>query len=157
RTLNRTSLDGAFDAQGYLSAHSDIAALMVFQHQVRMTNLITRVGWEARIAGRAGSADMASGPLRAAVDELVDNLLFVDEAPLTDRIKGTSGFADVFAALGPSDRRGRSLRQLALERRLLRYPCSYMVYSAAFRALPDETRQAIYGRLWDILSGSETD
>src|SRR5262249_38037723 len=118
RTLNRTSLDGAFDAQGYLSAHSDIAALMVFQHQVRMTNLITRVGWEARIAGRAGSADMASGPLRAAVDELVDNLLFVDEAPLTDRIKGTSGFADVFAALGPSDRRGRSLRQLALERRL---------------------------------------
>src|SRR5262249_22978280 len=101
--------------------------------------------------------DMASGPLRAAVDELVDNLLFVDEAPLTDRIKGTSGFADVFAALGPSDRRGRSLRQLALERRLLRYPCSYMVYSAAFRALPDETRQAIYGRLWDILSGSETD
>src|SRR5439155_12837038 len=32
RTLNRTSLDGVFDAHGYPSALSDIAALMVFQH-----------------------------------------------------------------------------------------------------------------------------
>ena len=31
RTLNRTSLDGLFDPSGYPSAHSDIAALMVFQ------------------------------------------------------------------------------------------------------------------------------
>src|SRR4051812_42992906 len=42
RTLNRTSID-AFDAHGYLSTHSDIAALMVFEHQAAMINLITRV------------------------------------------------------------------------------------------------------------------
>src|SRR5215813_1028626 len=50
RTLNRTSLDDMFDAQSYPSAHSDIVALMVFAHQGHMTNLITRTGWEARLA-----------------------------------------------------------------------------------------------------------
>jgi hypothetical protein len=156
RTLNRTTLDGLFDAHGYVSAHSDIAALMVFQHQGHMTNLITRIGWDARLAAHDHRVDLAGGPLRDAVNELVDYLLFVDEEPLTAAIKGTAGFAEKFAAQGPADSRGRSLRQLDLERRLLRYPCSYMIYSAAFGALPIQVREAIYGRMWDVLSGRET-
>src|SRR5882762_801187 len=156
RTLNRTSLDGLFDARGYVSAHSDIAALMVFQHQVHMTNLITRVGWEARLAAAGHQLDLTRAPMRDAVNELVDYALFVDEEPLTAAIKGTSGFAATFSAQGPVDHRGRSLRHLDLERRLLRYPCSYMIYSATFRALPIEVRQAIYGRMWAILSGRDT-
>jgi hypothetical protein len=153
-TLNRTSL--AFDARGYLSALSDIAALMVFQHQSHMTNLITRIGWEARIAAYEHRLDLGSAPLREVVRELVDYLLFVDEEPLTAAIRGTSGFAETFAAQGPSDGRGRSLRQLDLEHRLLRYPCSYMIYSAAFQALPLDVRRAVYRRVWDILSGHDT-
>jgi hypothetical protein len=94
--------------------------------------------------------------LRDAVNELVDYLLFVDEEPLTATIKGTSRFAETFAAQGPADRRGRSLRQLDLEHRLLRYPCSYMVHSEAFGALPTDVRQAIYARMWDILSARDT-
>src|SRR5262249_29794517 len=90
-------------------------------------------------------------------NELVDYLLFVDEQPLTDPIKGTTGFATAFAAQGPVDARGRSLRQLDLTRRLMRYPCSYMIDSAAFRALPHEVRRAIYGRIGDILSGRDAD
>jgi hypothetical protein len=156
RTLNRTSLEGLFDGRGYPSAHSDIVALMVFQHQARMINLITRVGWEARVAAHEGRADFAAGPLRDAVDELVDDLLLVDEAPLTATVKGTTRFAEMFAAQGPIDTHGRSLRQLDLERRLLRYPCSYMIYSAAFRALPEAVRAAVYGRMWEILSGRDT-
>jgi hypothetical protein len=85
--------------------------------------------------------------------ELVDYLVFVDEAPLPSPVKGSSVFAEAFAARGPADRRGRSLRQLDLERRLLRYPCSYMIYSAAFDALPDEAKEAVYRRLWQVLSG----
>ena len=154
-TLNRTSLEGAFDARGYLSAHSDIAALMVFQHQSHMTNLITRVGWEGRMAAYDHPDDPASDRLRDAVNELVDYLLFVDEEPLTAAVKGTAGFAEKFAGQGPADSRGRSLRQLDLERRLLRYPCSYMVYSAAFGALPIEVKGAIYRRMWDVLSGRD--
>jgi hypothetical protein len=156
QTLNRTSLEGLFDVRGYLSAHSDIAALMVFQHQGHMMNLITRVGWDARVAANDGRAGLTGGPLRDAVTELVDYLLFVDEEPLTAAITGTSGFAAQFAAPGPADSRGRSLRQLDLERRLLRYPCSYMIYSAAFGALPIEVRGAIYSRMWEILEGRDT-
>jgi hypothetical protein len=155
-TLHPISLEAVFDARGYPSAHSDIAALMVFEHQGHMTNLITRVGWEARIAAYDHRVDLAGGPLREAVSELVDYLLFVDEQPLTAAIAGTSGFAEQFAAQGPADSRGRSLRQLDLEHRLLRYPCSYMVYSAAFGALPADVREAIYGRMWDVLSGRDT-
>jgi len=152
RTLNRTSLDGLFDGRAYLSSHSDIAALMVFQHQSHMTNLITRIGWEARIAADEHRLDAAAAPLRDVVNELVDYLLFLNEEPLTAPIKGTSGFAEQFAAQGPFDGRGRSLRQLDLERRLLKYPCSYMIYSPAFGALPADVRQAIYSRMREVLS-----
>ena len=129
---------------------------MIFQHQVRMTNLMTRIGWEARLAEHDRRLDLAASPLRDGVNELVDALLFVEEEPLTAAVRGTSGFAEIFAALGPADRQGRSLRQLDLERRLLRYPCSYMIYSAAFAALPGGVREAIYSRVWEILSGRET-
>ena len=155
RTLNRTSLDGAFDAHGYLSAHSDIAALMVFEHQSHMTNLITRIGWEARIAAHVRTVDVTSGPMRDAVNELVDYLLFVDEQPLTAAMKGTSGFAEQFSALGPVDSHGRSLRRLDLEHRLLKYPCSYMIYSAAFAALPADVRHAIYRRMREVLAARD--
>ena len=153
--LNHISLESLFDARGYVSAHSDIAALMVFGHQGHMTNLITRLGWEARIATHEHRGDLASGALRDGVNELVDYLLFADEEPLTATIRGSSGFAEMFAAQGPADSLGRSLRQLDLQRRLLRYPCSYMIYSAAFGALPTDVRAAIYARLWDVLSGRD--
>jgi hypothetical protein len=147
------SLEGKFDTGAYLSPYSDVAALMVFNHQMQMTTLLTRVGWEVR-AALEERRDFA-GLLRDDAKELVDYLLFVDEAPLAGKIRGTSGFAEKFAVRGPADRKGRSLRQLDLERRLLRYPCSYMIYSEQFDSLPEQARAAIYQRLWEILSGEE--
>ena len=117
-----------------------------------MMNLITRVGWESRLAAHERPLDFGAGPLKAAIDEFVDYALFVNEAPITDAIRGTSGFAEHFSEQGPFDSHRRSLRQLDLNQRLLRYPCSYMIYSPAFRALPSETRQAIYARMWELLS-----
>ena len=35
----------------------------------------------------------------------------------------------------------------------MRYPLSYMIYSPVFDALPAEARDAIYRRLWSVLSG----
>ncbi len=150
-TRRLASLEGEFDTRRYLSPYSDVVALMVFNHQIRMTNLITRIGWESRAAS-VGKRDKI---LQDAAHELVDYLLFVDEAPLTGRIRGTSGFAEKFAAAGPADSRGRSLRQLDLDQRLMRYPCSYMIYTPAFDSLPAEARTAIYQRMWQILSGEE--
>ena len=150
--LNVTSLTGRFDAQRYLSPHSDIVALLVFDHQMRMMNLLTRLGWQARILEDEGGNGAA---LNDVVSETVDYMLFVDEAVL-EGARGTSGFAERFGALGPRDRKGRSLRDLDLQHRLFRYPCSYMIYSEAFDALPQTARNAVYSRLLEVLSGEDT-
>jgi len=153
----RLSVDGAFDLSGYPTPYSDIVALMVFEHQTRMMNLMTRAGWESRVAalGR-GDRAAAAARVRNAVNDLVDYMLFVDEAPLTKRIEGSSGFAERFSAIGPRDAKGRSLRDLRLETRLMRYPLSYLIYSPAFDALPDDVKDATCRRLHDVLSGKDT-
>jgi len=115
---------------------SDIVALMVFEHQMHMMNLLA----QTRTIGR--------------VDELVDYLLFIDEAPLPGKVEGSSGFATNFMARGPRDSKGRSLRDLDLNHRLMRYPCSYMVYTEVFAALPVDVKDAVYRRMWRILSGA---
>ena len=37
----------------------------------------------------------------------------------------------------------------------MKYPCSYMIYSDAFTALPTVAKDAIYARMWEILSGQD--
>jgi len=162
QALNLKSLNGKFDTDGYLSPYSDIVGLMVFEHQMHMVNLFTRVGWEVRLAQYQERIDKAlesqvvtDGLLRDMARELVDYMLFVDEASLGDKIQGTSGFTETFSAEGPRDSKGRSLRQFDLQRRLMRYPCSYMIYSEAFDGMPDQAREAAYKRMWQILSGEE--
>lgn len=153
-----------FDTRGYLSPLSDIVALMVLDHQAQMMNLITRMDWEARVAfgDRASAAGTESTPpvperVREAAVALVDYLLFVDEAPLSGPIEGAAGYRTRFEALGPRDGMGRSLRELDLTRRLLKYPCSYMIYSAAFDAMAPAAKRIVYERLWQVLSGAERD
>ncbi|MGC2419661.1 MAG: hypothetical protein WA434_18100 [Candidatus Acidiferrales bacterium] len=164
QTLNLESLKGKFDTDAYLSPYSDIVALMVFEHEMHMMNLFTRAGWEVRYSeyedrttdspvDRLGTTEAV---LREASNTLADAMLFVDEKPLPGEIRGTSGFEEMFSAQGPRDREGRSLRQFDLQKRLMRYPCSYMIYSPAFDALPEDLKAAIYARLWVILSGRET-
>ena len=164
RTVNAPktleSLEGTFDLEGYPSRYSDVAAVMVLDHQVGMTNLMTRVGWETRIAldrEAKNPQEKAAAERLIAADarELADYLLFADEAPLPGKFESTSGFQPKFEAMGPQDKRGRSFRQLDLTKRLLRYPCSYMIYSLTFDALPGAAKDAVYERLWAILSGRD--
>jgi hypothetical protein len=146
------SLKAKLNTQLYLSPYSDVVALLVFDHQMHMMNLLTRVGWEARY-GKSEQPSTLAARMQNAAEEFVDYLLFVDEAPLGGKVRGNSGFSEMFAAQGPKDRQGRSLRQFDLDRRLMRYPCSYMIYSEAFNSLPIEAKDAIYLRLWSVLSG----
>jgi hypothetical protein len=67
------SLDERFDIRGFPSHGSDVVALMVLDHQAHMMNLITRTGWEARLAA-AGDARQTARVDEAAVD-LVDYTL----------------------------------------------------------------------------------
>jgi hypothetical protein len=141
--FNWESLKGKLDLAGYLTPYSDIVALMVMQHRAHITNSLNRIS--------AGAVD------DQAIAALVDRMLFVDELPLTAPIRGTSGFAEQFQALGPRDRKGRSLRDLDLTQGLMRYPLSYMIYSPQFDALKPPIRTAIYRRLWTVLSGADRD
>ena len=156
------SLAGLFDARGFISPHSDVVALMTLEHQATMTNLITRTGWEARVSAQTRAVAPAPPRARSGVDrvrdaatELVDYMLFVDEAPLDGPIAGSSQFAQKFTSEGPRDKRGRSLRQFDLEHRLMRYPCSYLIYSDAFEQMPRLAKDAVYERMWRVLSGQE--
>ena len=147
-----------FDASAYLTPHSDVVALMVLNHQTHMTNLLTRLGWQARIAGHDGpKAGALPAHVRETAHELADYMLFVDEAPLPSPIRGASDFAREFASKGPRDSKGRSLRELDLTGRLMRYPCSYMVYTEAFDALPPAAKMLVYERMWQVLSGGATE
>jgi hypothetical protein len=150
-----SALTATFDTTGYLTPQSDVVALLVFEHQMQMMNLLTRIGWETRVARHEGRLDAQRSVIRERVDQVVDYMLFVDEAPIHSRIEGSSGFSAVFSDRGPHDRKGRSLYQLDLSKRLLRYPCSYMIYSEQFEQLPAEAKTAIYQRLWAVLSGAE--
>ena len=153
RTL--TSVEGLFDIKGYPTPYSDVVAQLVLAHQTRMSSMIARAGWEARLAEAEPSAASAQRVRDAAAD-LVDYMLFVNEEPLPRPVRGTSGFAEHFATLGPRDGQGRSLRELDLQRRMFKYPCSYMIYSEPFDALPKAARDAIYSRLEIVLAGRDT-
>jgi hypothetical protein len=156
RNQNLTSLTGRFSPAGYPSGVSDIVALMTFEHQTQMTNYITRVGWEARVIGPdAQPADPIRLQLNADIEALVTYMLFADEVPLKEPIEGISSFTQTFPERGPRDSKGRSLRDFDLQKRLFRYPLSYLIYSRQFDALPDDIRARIYRRLYDILSGQD--
>jgi hypothetical protein len=175
--INCTHLDRYFKTASYPTPHSDIVALMVMEHQTEMHNRLTRANFQTRLAlhdeaefnkalGRPADyrSDSTLRRIKNAGEPVVQYMLFCEEAPLTDPIKGTSGFAEEFVKRGPrEDRRdagptgkGRSLRDFDLKRRLFAYPCSYVIYSEAFEALPAAVKDYIFQRLWEVLSGKDT-
>jgi hypothetical protein len=165
---NCSDLAGLVDTSPYLTGHSDIVALMVLEHQTKMHNLITAAAYHTRIAlhyeeginralGRGADEVSASSERRiqSAAEKLLKYMLFVDEATLSEPVSGTSGFAEWFAARGPRDRQGRSLRDFDLSRRLFKYPCSYLIYSEVFDHLPAAAKDYIYRRLYEILTNQD--
>ena len=146
-THDVTSLTDRFDVDPYLAPHSDAVALLVLAHQTYVHNLITRAGYEARVAG--GQLDARA---KGAADRLVGGMTFAKQALLPAPAKGTSAFAEEFQALGPRDTQGRSLRDLDLNTRVFKYPLSYLIYSDSFNALPQAVKSYVYDRLRTELS-----
>ncbi|MCE9554948.1 MAG: hypothetical protein K8T91_16460 [Planctomycetes bacterium] len=167
---NVTDLSKRLHLSPYLSPHSDIVALMVFEHQTTIHNLITQANFSTRQAlhyqavvnralGQAADAPLESTSQRIAHagDSLVKGLLFAEEAPLGGPIQGTSGFAEEFMRRGLRDTQGRSLRDLDLKTRMFKYPCSYLIYSPAFDELPRVMKDYVATRLKQVLNGSSGD
>lgn len=148
---NLTDLSDRFDTGAYLAKHSDIVAQLVLAHQAGFQNRLTRAGYLGQVAASGGPAD----GLEAAVEELLEYLLFTEEVALAGPIAGTSPFAEEFSRRGPRDSQGRSLRDFDLERRLFRYPCSYLIGSEAIDALPGPAKARFFERLDAILTGRD--
>lgn len=150
---NQTNLVRFFDTSRYPVGTSDIVALMVLEHETHMHNFLTRLNYEStQMLQRYGHIRY----LGSILDAFMKYLLFVEEAPIASPIQGSAEFAAVFQSGGPKDAQGRSLRELDLQTRLFKYPCSFLIHSDAFEGLPKETKSAIYQRLWDILNARNT-
>jgi hypothetical protein len=146
---NQSHLGRFFDVSKYPAPTSDIVALMVLEHQTHMHNFITRLNYEATIAlQQYGHLNY----LKNVTEAFLNYLLFTEEAAFAAPITGSEAFARRFVAEGPRDKQGRSLREFDLQTRLFKYPCSYLIYSDAFDALPKKIKTRVYERLWDILN-----
>lgn len=155
-TQNLTSLEKKFDVKKYLVPTSDIVALMTFEHQTRMTNLMTSLSVQVRNIRRKGAPDAAlQKKIDAALEELVVSALYADEEPLKEPVKGVSTFTRTFPQRGPRDKQGRSLRDFDLQKRIFKYPLSFMVYSEAFDNTEPSVKEAFYRRVYDVLSGKD--
>ncbi|MDB5386137.1 MAG: hypothetical protein JWM11_1783 [Planctomycetaceae bacterium] len=165
---NVTDLGSRLSLSPYLSPHSDIVALMVLEHQTQAQNLLTQANFVTRQAlhyeatlnrelKEPADHRWAStlSRIKSVGDPLVEYLLFSGEARLQAPIRGTSGFQDEFIRSGRRDSQGRSLRDFDLQTRLFKYPCSYLIDSAAFDALPKDVREYVLQRIWNVLEGKD--
>jgi len=165
---NITKLGDLVETSPYLTPHSDIVSLLVLGHQTHVHNLITRANFETRSALHYDQimnkaldrepdyrSDSTTRRIAAVADKLVAGLLFAGETKLTSEVQGTSSYAAEFTARGPSDRQGRSLRDFNLETRLMKYPCSFLIYSDSFDALPAEVKRVVFEQLLAVLNGED--
>ncbi len=166
---NATDLSQFVSVKPYLTPHSDLVALMVLEHQVQMHNFITQANFETRSALHHDDimndalerpvgfrSELTERRIHGVTEKLVRYLLFSKEYPLEAPVSGTSGFAEEFSDRGPRDSKGRSLRDLDLNTRLLKYPCSYLIYSASFTQLPQEAKCDVLKKLHAVLTVKNT-
>ncbi|HTU66159.1 MAG TPA: hypothetical protein VMF52_09425 [Steroidobacteraceae bacterium] len=161
KTAAPAPLSETFDPKAYLAPTSDEVALLVLAHQTQMHNLITLTNYRTRIAIHEANGDTTNvqRAFEKPAEQLLRYLLFAREARLPDldakQVIADSDYAREFAGRGPFDSKGRSLRQFDLHTRIFRYPCSYLIYSDAFDALPEPAKTYVYDRLLEILSGED--
>ncbi|MCB1226235.1 MAG: hypothetical protein KDK99_10525 [Verrucomicrobiales bacterium] len=164
---NVTDLSDRFNTKPYPRAQSDIVALMVLEHQSTVQNALTKASQATRRAmhmqrwlqeelGEKVDKE-PTGTARRIVDhaaeDVVDALLFLDEAELPEGgIEGDEAFQAAFAQHAPRTPEGRSLKDFQLLNRLFKYRCSYMIYSLSFLSMPPELKTAVMSLLTDALS-----
>ena len=165
---NRSELPSRVQPKLHLQPHSDLVALMVLEHQIRVHNLITKANYEARQAvamdvsmnqalGRDSGyrSESTQRRIQSAASSLADAILMRNESPLEQVVQGTSSFAETFASQGPLDSQNRSLRQFDLQTRLFRHRLSYLIYTPEFQALPKEILVPLRAHLQETLRTDE--
>lgn len=158
KTANVVDLSKWFEVDKYASPHSDLVALLVLRHQVTVHNVVIDANHRALLKlnnDPKAQNEATTNELDRLAEKVVDGLLMVDEAEFVDSVSGTSSFAEDFAGRGPKDSQGRSLRQFDLKNRLFRYPCSYLIYTESFDALPERLLSRIDMKMRDVLTSKD--
>ena len=140
-----------FDVNRYPVATSDVLAHLLHEHQAGFITVALEAGYRARAALHEGGGKVPAAreaELDRAAEALVRYLLFTDEARLPQGgVVGDAGLREDFAAPRLADAAGRSLRDLDLKTHLLKYRCSYMIYSTVFSGLVPEMKSRVLHRL----------
>jgi len=128
---------------------SEFVAHLILSHQAHGTNLLIRVGMEARLNRNSD-----------ALDRLVRYLLFADEPELSiskaDAIAlRKTPYASWFQIQDGAVGSPSSLRELDLTRRLFRNRLSYLVNTPLFDGLPVTTRSRLLIRIWNGLTDEQ--
>ncbi|MEM1061390.1 MAG: hypothetical protein AAF532_07935 [Planctomycetota bacterium] len=162
---NETDLTWWFDPGKYVTDTADVVALLVFEHQLTAHNLMTRATFTTRSRLNNGGYDKDArlseldAETAAAIDRqlrpVLEYMLFVGEADLTDRVVGGSTFAAEFTARGPFDDEGRTLRAFDLETRMFKHRLSYLVHSHGFREMPPAALDSFGRQLAEVLAGRD--
>ncbi len=149
------NLAGFFDTERYLSPYSDIAALLVLDHQVHGQNLCIRLNLESQL----------NLPLHETVEQLARYLLLADAPPLDSAVEGSSGYTQRWqrrtmaaeAALSHADddtdagSPAFNLRRLNLKDRVFEQPLSYLIETQVFQSLPAAAKTAVARRFTQVL------
>lgn len=137
------------DISAWPADSSDFVAHLVLAHQAHGTNLLIRVGMEARLNRRSD-----------AEDRLIRYLVFADEPPIKLALQDARDcrarpYARWFEVAGKRAPNGDSLRNLDLTKRLFKNRLSYLVNTPLFDQLPEDTRGRLLRRLWRGLTYDE--
>ncbi|NBX35504.1 hypothetical protein EBR16_09150, partial [bacterium] len=162
RGVAQPTLPAGPDGARYPRATSDIVALLMHDHQVHVHNVLCTANQEARLALHRWPAMRellqlpADSPpagscllvLNSQAGKVIEALLCKGEAAFpADGVQGDGAFEKVYAASRRADGRDRSLRDLDLRTRLLKFRCSPLIYGRTFEAMPRELRAVLLRRL----------
>ena len=140
-----------FDVNRYPAATSDLLAHLLHEHQAGFITVALEAAYRARAALHQGNGSVLpehGAALDAAAEKLAGYLLFADEAALPpEGVAGDAAFRADFARTRRPGASGHSLRDLDLKTHLLKFRCSYMIYSPVFAGLAPEMKSRVLRRL----------
>ena len=162
-----------FNVNLYLAKESsDVVALLIFEQQLTIQNRLTHASLDSRrmldyqkklqIAFKTPVTeepeyDSVKSVFDHTAQDLVDDLLFKDEAKLPTGLESSPAFQKAFLAAAKKTNDGKSLKDLDLHGHLFQNRCSYLIYSESFRSLPAALKKRIYTRLEHALRDVDPD
>lgn len=165
------SISEFFNGAPYLNgSQSDVVALMTLEHQVGVhnalveANLTTQSTLHRHREMQKAFGESIDAPLsetnqrvlKSQSERVLKQLLFAEEYLLPSGVEGSESFQMTFASNEKKTAEGRSLKDFRLYERLMKYRCSYLIYSDAFDHLPEVMRTLILKDLYSILSKSDS-